>query len=188
MCRGHESPPLPLAATPFWRLHLYGTGGFQAIPNYWNDAGTWLDAHQGHQNALLVPGANSGQYTWGDPVDEPLEVRQPHPDSRSDVIPLGSNGSTQTLNAVEQAFDSGTSPPGFAQFLAREGIRYVVERNDLNLSTTGAPPPAQVHQVLADTPGLTEVASFGPIIPKLRAQVGTLPVYDSPRDSTTALG
>ena len=172
-----------LAATPFWRLHLYGTGGFQAIPNYWNDAGTWLDAHQGHQNALLVPGANSGQYTWGDPVDEPLEVVSHIPILWSDVIPLGSNGSTQTLNAVEQAFDSGTSPPGFAQFLAREGIRYVVERNDLNLSTTGAPPPAQVHQVLADTPGLTEVASFGPIIPKLRAQVGTLPVYDSPRDS-----
>ncbi len=101
----------------------------------------------------------------------------------SDVIPLGSNGSTQTLSVVEQALDSGASPPGFAQFLSREGIEYVVERNDLDLTATGAPPPAQVHQVLSETPGLTEVAAFGPFLPLHQVQEGVLPVYDSPGDT-----
>jgi arabinofuranan 3-O-arabinosyltransferase len=174
---------LVVAATPFWRLQLYGTGGFQAIPSYWNQAGKWLDTHQGHHNALLVPGANSAQYTWGDPIDEPLEAVSTSPLVWSDVIPLGSNGSTQTLSAVERVLDSGTSAPGFAQFLARQGIAYVIERNDLNLTATGAPPPAQVHQVLSETAGLTEVAAFGPVLPRHQVQVGTLPLYNSPADT-----
>ena len=59
---------LVIAATPFWRFQLYGSGGFTAIPHYWSDAGQWLDAHQGHQNALLVPGANSGSVHVGKPT------------------------------------------------------------------------------------------------------------------------
>jgi len=173
------SAAVVIAATPFWRLQLYGSGGFQSIPSYWTQAGQWLQAHQDHRSALLVPGANSAQYTWGDPVDEPLEVVGNTSLVWSDVISLGSNGSTQMLSTVERALDEGTSPPGLAQYLSREGIEYVVERNDLNLTTTGAPPPAQVHQVLSDTPGLTEVSSFGPILPEHQVQVGSLPVYDS---------
>jgi arabinofuranan 3-O-arabinosyltransferase len=83
------------------------------------------------------------------------------------------------LDTIEQVLASGTSPPGFAPFLSREGIKYVVERNDLNLTTTGAPPPGEVHQVLAETPGLVEVASFGPYLPRTQTAVGSLPVYDS---------
>ena len=55
----------------------------------------------------------------------------------------------------------------------------MVERNDLNLKLTGAPPPAQVHQVLEETPGLTQVASFGPYLPLTQVEHGPLPVYDS---------
>ena len=168
-----------IAATPFWRLQLYGGGGFTAIPHYWSQAGDWLTAHQGHQNALLVPGASSAQYKWGSPLDEPLEVVGSTSLLWNDVIPLGSNGSTQTLTAVEQTLDYGISPPGFGQFLSREGIKYVIERNDLDWTATGAPPPAQVHQVLSETAGLTEVASFGPMLPQRQVQVGALPVYDS---------
>ena len=63
-----------------------------------------------------------------------------------------------------------------------EGIKYVIERNDLDLAKSGAPPPAQVHQVLSETPGLTEVASFGPILPKSQVELGPLPVYNSIAD------
>ena len=55
----------------------------------------------------------------------------------------------------------------------------MVERNDLNPKTTGAIPPAQVHQVLDQSPGLVEVAAFGPYIPKSQATQGSLPNYDS---------
>ncbi len=93
---------------------------------------------------------------------------------------MGSNGNTVMLGAIDNVFNDGTSPPGFAQYLSRSGIDYLVERNDLNLQATGAQPPALVHQVLSQTPGLEQVASFGPYIARSQASFGTLPVYSSP--------
>jgi arabinofuranan 3-O-arabinosyltransferase len=169
-----------LAAAPFWRGSLYPSGGFAGIPTYWSQAGAYLNAHQGHDNALLVPGSSFADYTWGNPVDEPLQIVASGSLEWRNIIPPGSNGYTQMLDSVEQVLDSGTVAPGLAQYLAREGVNYVVERNDLNLAATGAPPPAQVHQVLSETQGLTEVASFGAFLPSSQVEFGSLPVYDSP--------
>jgi arabinofuranan 3-O-arabinosyltransferase len=171
-----------LAAAPYWRDEVYPSGGFAAIPHYWYEAGSWLDAHQGRDNALLVPGSSFATYTWGDPEDEPLEVVSDTSVEWRNVIPIASDGYIQMLDTVEQVLDNGTATPGLAQFLSREGIKYVIERNDLDLAVSGAPPPAQVHQVLSETPGLTEVASFGPILPKSQVESGSLPVYDSAAD------
>jgi arabinofuranan 3-O-arabinosyltransferase len=171
-----------VSAAPYWQGDLYRTGGFSAIPNYFSQAGAWLDAHQGHENALIVPGADFTDDTWGDPSDEPLQDYTDTSLEWRNIIPIGSNGYIQMLDTVEQAIDSGTSPPGLAQFLSREGIKYIVERNDLNLVSTGAPPPAQVHEVLTETSGLTQVASFGSLLPARQTQFGSLPVYDAQSD------
>ena len=168
-----------LAAVPFWQEDLYPPGGFTAIPHYWTQASDWLDAHQGNQTTLLVPGATFGDYTWGNPQDEPLSVLSSTSVASRSVVPLGSNGNTVMLSTVEDAISSGTAQPGLAEYLSRSGIDYVVERNDLNQTLTGAPPPALVHQVLSETPGLTEVASFGTYLPDSQVTHGALPVYDS---------
>ncbi len=169
-----------VAATPFWQGQLYPVGGFSAIPSYWVQAGNFLNEHQGHNNALLVPGSSFAYYTWGDPNDEPLQVVASTSLEWRNIIPIGSNGYVQMLDTVEQALDEGISTPGLSGFLALQGVDYVVERNDLNLLATGAPPPAQVHQVLDETPGLTEVASFGPYLPARQLAYGHIPVYDDP--------
>jgi arabinofuranan 3-O-arabinosyltransferase len=168
-----------LAAMPFWQRELYPSGGFSAIPHYWTQTADWLDAHQGNQTTLLAPGAPFAEYTWGKPLDEPLQVLTSTSVTARSVVPLGSNGNTVMLSAVEDALATGTPQPGLAQYLSRSGIDYVVERNDLNLALTRAPPPAKVHQVLSETPGLTEVASFGPYLPFSQVAFGGLPVYDS---------
>ena len=167
------------AAIPFWQLQLYPSGGFAAIPSYWSQAANWLDSHQGHQTALLVPGANFAEYTWGSPQDEPLSVLASTSVTVRSIIPLGSDGNTDMLSAVEDALATGTPQPGLAEYLSRSGIDFVVERNDLNLKATGAIPPAQVHQVLNETPGLVQVAAFGPYLPRSQVAQGDLPVYDS---------
>jgi arabinofuranan 3-O-arabinosyltransferase len=169
-----------VSAAPYWRPALYKTGGFAAIPSYWVKAGAWLDAHQGHANTLLLPDSSFADYTWGSPVDEPLQIVSDTPVEFRSIIPLSSNGNIQALNEIENVIDSGTTQPGLSQFLTGQGIKYVVERNDLNLAATGAPPPAQVHEVLSETAGLTEVASFGPYLPRSQTDYGQLPVYDSP--------
>ena len=165
-----------LAAMPFWQRDLYPTGGFAAIPHYWNQAADWIEGHQGAQTTLLVPGATFGEYTWGKPEDEPLSVLTSTSVTSRAVVPPGSNGNTVMLSTIEDAISTGTAQPGMAEYLSRSGIDYVVERNDLDLTLTGAPPPASVHQVLSETPGLTEVASFGPYLPSPRSRTGRFPL------------
>ena len=171
-----------ISAAPYWKDALYRPGGFSAIPNYWVQAGAWLDAHQGLSNSLLVPGSDEAQYTWGNPIDEPIQVVAHTPNDWRSIIPISSNGNIQALDAVEKVIDDGSSQPGLASYLASQGIKYLVERNDLNLIATGAPPPAQVHQVLSSSPGLTEVASFGRYLPIGQVRYGILPVFDSSAD------
>ncbi|MGO9185351.1 alpha-(1-_3)-arabinofuranosyltransferase domain-containing protein [Mycobacterium sp.] len=178
---------IAIALAPFLGAKIYQASGFttipsgfSSIPSYWTQAGEFLNAHQGHENALVVPASSFANYTWGNPEDEPLQVVANTSLEWRNLIPQGSNGYTQMLDVVEQALDSGTSPPGFAQYLAREGIDYVVEANDRNQALSGAPPPALVHQVLAETPGLTEVASYGRRLPVTQTAAGSLQVYNSP--------
>ncbi len=169
-----------VAAAPFWQRQLYMQGAFTAIPGYWSQAANWLDAHQDHGTALLAPGAASGDYAWGQPIEEPLSVLASTSWSVRSLIPVGSNGNDQVLDTVEASLDQGVAEPHMADFLARAGFDYVVVRNDLDLATTGAPEPAQVRQVLAQTPGLRLVASFGPVISKKQANPSGMPVYDDP--------
>jgi arabinofuranan 3-O-arabinosyltransferase len=169
-----------VAAAPFWQQNLYRPGGFTAIPRYWTQVGNWLNSHQGHENTMLVPGSSNATYTWGLTGSEPLEFLSDTSVLVRNLIPLSSQGSIQMLDAVETALDNGTSAPGLAEYLSRGGVKYVVERNDLNWGKTGAPPPVQVHQVLSDTRGLREVAAFGPELSADQAENSFLPVYESP--------
>ncbi|MHB1585123.1 MAG: alpha-(1-_3)-arabinofuranosyltransferase domain-containing protein, partial [Acidimicrobiales bacterium] len=168
------------ASAPFWEAQLYPSGSFTAIPSYWAAAAHWLDRHQQRGTALLVPGAAFGEYTWGKPLDEPLSVLASTNWTVRSLVPTGSKGNDLVLGAVESSLDRGVPTPGMAAFLARAGIDYVVARNDLNLAATGAPPPAQVRQVLAETPGLRRVATFGPLVSRRQASPGPLDVYDVP--------
>ena len=169
------------AGFPILKNQLYGPGGFSAIPSYWNQAATWLDTHQGRQTTLLVPGSPFGTYRWGNPQDEPLSVLTGTSLTARTIVPFGSDGNTQMLSVVENIIDSGTPNPGLAGYLSRSGIDYLVERNNLDRQVTSAPQPAQVHQVLSQTPGLVRVASFGPYVPRASTENGTLPVYDTGR-------
>jgi arabinofuranan 3-O-arabinosyltransferase len=170
---------LVAASAPFWQANLYPPGGFSAIPSYWKATAQWLNQRQDHGAALVVPGAEFAKYTWGVTNDEPLSVYLDGSFNVRSLVPLGSNGNDQVLDTVEASLDQGVVAPGMAAYLARAGFDYVVVRNDLALKATGAPPPVQVHQVLAATPGLKKVAGFGPDIPLSQATDSRLSVYDS---------
>lgn len=166
------------ACLPIIKNELYPRGGFTAVPTYWNETAHWLERHQGRQSALLIPGAPFATYQWGNAQDEPLSVLTRSPVTSRTIVPFGSDGNTQMLSAVEDAIDTGTPQPGLAAYLSRSGIDYLVERNNLDLPSTSAPPAAQVHQVLANTPGLRRVAAFGPFVSSHTTHVGVLPVFE----------
>ncbi len=159
---------IPLAAVavaglaiPFINDNFFPSGSFANVPSYWQSTATWLNSHAGRTTSLLVPGSPVGYYTWGSPLDEPMQWLSSANWAVRGLIPDSSEGNIEVLDAVDHVLQGGVPNGGLPAFLAQSGVRYVVERNDLG-PEVGAPSSLQVHDVLSQTPGLKRVAAFGP--------------------------
>ena len=145
---------------PYLNGQALQPGSFTRVPAYWPQAASWLGAHNGTDTTLVVPADSHGIYTWGQPIDEPLEPLASSPWVQRSLVPLSGGGVSDLLNGAEQAIESGTASPGLAGYLARAGIRYVLVRNDLDPAQLGYTPPEVVHAALRAS-GFTRVRSFG---------------------------
>ncbi|MGH1562745.1 alpha-(1-_3)-arabinofuranosyltransferase [Mumia sp. DW29H23] len=149
------------ATVPAWTGNLANRGTFDSVPGYWREAATWLDTHDSGQRALLVPASAFGDYLWGRTGDDVLQPLADSPWAVRNAIPLAPGGNIRTLDAIERRLASGEGSEGLARFLERSGVRYLVVRNDLSGGTEHTD-PERVYATLADTPGVTSVAQFGP--------------------------
>ena len=143
---------------------LVPSGAYEQLPSWWRSTGAWLDDHSGQGRALVIPARGFGEYLWGRPLDDPLQALTRSPRAVRDAVPLGAAGSTRLLDAIGARLDTGVGSAAMAQVLARSGVRYLVVANDLDRGRTGAPDPVMVHQALADSPGIVQVAAFGPLV------------------------
>lgn len=146
---------------PYLTGRILQPGAFASVPDYWRQAAGFLQAHAPTQTALVVPANSHGLYSWGQPIDEPLEPLARSPWVQRDLVPFSGGGVRDLLDGAERAIDSGTPVPGLAEYLGRAGVRYVVVRNDLDPSQPDYTPPALVHRTLSGS-GFTRVAAFGP--------------------------
>lgn len=145
-----------------WTGRLAPPGTFTAIPQYWHDTADWLDANNAHRGrVLVVPGAPFATQTWGNSHDEPLQVLGDSPWGVRDSIPLTPPKTIRALDSVQRLFAAGRPSAGLADTLARQGISYVVMRNDLDPDTSRSARPLLVHRTIDGSPGLTKVAQFG---------------------------
>ena len=155
-----------------WTGRLTPPGAFTAIPQYWPDAAAWLDEHNAGQErsdsgsdpagrVLVVPGAPFATQDWGNSHDEPLQVLGHSPWGVRDSIPLTPPQTIRALDSVQRLFAAGRPSAGLADTLARQGISYVVVRNDLDPETSRSARPLLVHRAIEGSPGLTKVAQFG---------------------------
>jgi arabinofuranan 3-O-arabinosyltransferase len=151
-----------VVAAPMWQGHLAPAGSFDALPGYWRQAAKYLGDRAVKGRTLIVPSAAFGEYTWGRPLDEPMQALAKSDWAVRDIVPLGSVGETRLLDTIEQPLERGEPSAGLAEFLARAGIHYVLLRNDLDPFRTGAPAPAYTRRSLDGSAGLVRVASFGP--------------------------
>jgi arabinofuranan 3-O-arabinosyltransferase len=149
-------------ALPVYLSGLANPGSFSQIPSYWTAAAAWLNARAGHQAVLLVPGMTFGQYDWGSPLDEVLQPLTTVDWAEQDLSLISSVGSERLLEEIDQRLADGEGSAGLTQVIARMGVKYVVVRNDLQLSVLQGAWPARVNQALASSPGMTQVATFGP--------------------------
>jgi len=148
-----------------WTGRLTPPGTFGAIPRYWQDAADWLDEHNTGTPApgrvLVVPGAPFATQVWGTSHDEPLQVLGGSPWGVRDSIPLTPPQTIRALDSVQRLFAAGQPSVGLADTLARQGISYVVLRNDLDPETSRSARPILVHRAVDGSPGLQKVAQFG---------------------------
>lgn len=152
------------AALPALSTGLAPRVPFTEIPSYWQQASSWLAAHDAKGRALLLPGSSFPDYLWGSTNDEPLQSLARSSWAVRGAIPLTPAGTIRYLDAIEQRLASGTPSIGLADNLARAGIRYLVVRNDLDYGAVSSTRPLLVHEAVVASPGIAEVASFGGLV------------------------
>ncbi|QNI05297.1 DUF3367 domain-containing protein [Mycobacterium kubicae] len=148
-----------------WSGRLTPPGAFDAIPPYWQATADWLSAHNTGTpvpgRVLVAPGAPFATQVWGNSHDEPLQVLGSSPWGVRDSIPLTPPQTIRALDSVQRLFAAGRPSAGLADTLARQGISYVVLRNDLDPESSRSARPILVHRAVTGSPGLTKVAQFG---------------------------
>nr|WP_231992639.1 alpha-(1->3)-arabinofuranosyltransferase family protein [Mycobacterium sp. 1164985.4] len=144
-----------------WTGRLTPPGAFEAIPQYWHDTAAWLDEHNTDGRVLVAPGAPFATQVWGNSHDEPLQVLGDSPWGVRDSIPLTPPETIRALDSVQRLFAAGRPSAGLADTLARQGISYVVVRNDLDPESSRSARPLLVHRAVDGSAGLEKVAEFG---------------------------
>ena len=153
---------LAAATSLAWTGRLTPPGAFDAIPQYWHDAADWLDEHNSDGGRVLVaPGAPFATQVWGTSHDEPLQVLGNSPWGVRDSIPLNPPETIRALDSVQRLLAAGRPSAGLADTLARQGISYVVVRNDLDPETSRSARPLLVHRAIEGSAGSSKVAQFG---------------------------
>ncbi|MEU6367073.1 alpha-(1-_3)-arabinofuranosyltransferase [Streptomyces sp. NPDC046931] len=168
--RGRRWAPLvaavlvvPGLASPYLNGSILQPGSFRQLPGYWQSTADWLKKYSPDSRALVVPATAHGLYTWGSPVDEPLDVLADSRWAERDFVPFGTAGNRRAMDAVEQALMTGGDIPGLADYLSRAGLHYVVVRNDLDPDQIGYVPTATVKRALEQS-GYRRVSGFGPVL------------------------
>ncbi|WP_128381392.1 alpha-(1-_3)-arabinofuranosyltransferase [Streptomyces cavernae] len=154
---------LPGLAWPYLNGSILQPGSFQELPKYWKTTASWLEKYSPDSRALVVPATAHGIYTWGSPIDQPLDVLAESRWAQRDYVPFGTAGNRRALDAVEQALLTGGEVPGLADYLSRAGLYYVVVRNDLDPDQMGYVPTTTVKRTLEQS-GYERVTGFGPLM------------------------
>lgn len=154
---------LPGLAWPYVNGSILQTGSFQQLPTYWETTASWLKKNSADDRALVVPATAHGIYTWGSPIDQPLDVLANSPWAQRDYVPFGTPGNRRAMDAVEQALTTGGEVPGLSEYLNRAGLHHVVVRNDLDPDQLGYVPTATVKRTL-EASGYRRVTGFGPVM------------------------
>ncbi|MEO7262127.1 MAG: alpha-(1-_3)-arabinofuranosyltransferase family protein [Jatrophihabitantaceae bacterium] len=134
-----------------------------AMAGYWPQTAEWLRQHSAAGRALVLPGAGRPEMVWGSTIDEPLQPEAESPWAIRETVPLGQAGYVRWLDQVETLIATGRPQLGLAPLLTRAGIGYLVVRADLR-PTADATDVGLLLSTVLNSPGLSVVQSFGPVI------------------------
>ena len=149
-------------AVPFWTGGLYdGDRAMTAVPGYWTQAMSWLDAQPADTRILVLPASSRTHYRWGWVGDDIFDAMLTRDHAIATGIPLSTPLAANLLEAVSLNASDPTYQVGtLAPIMRRLGISELVLRNDLDWQEMGRPRPA-LWEGLRHDPALHEVATFG---------------------------
>ncbi|HEV7523774.1 MAG TPA: alpha-(1-_3)-arabinofuranosyltransferase family protein, partial [Acidimicrobiia bacterium] len=134
----------------------------ETLPSYWTQAIAALNAGDHQTRILEEPGADFAAYTWGNTVDPITPGLTDRPYVARELIPYGTPGTADLLNAIDRRIQVGVADPaGLVQLWRRMGVGDVVARNDIDYERYVLVRPQDLAGVLAVTPGLGAPRPYG---------------------------
>jgi hypothetical protein len=135
----------------------------EKLPTYWTDAIAALDKGDHQTRILEEPGSDFASYTWGNTVDPITPGLTDRPYVARELIPYGTPGSADLLNAIDRRLQVGVADPdALVPLWRRMGIGDVVARNDINYERYDLVRPRDLAAVLNAAPGLGRGEGYGP--------------------------
>lgn len=138
----------------------------EELPEYWIEAADYLDATDDGTRVLETPGIEFASYRWGSTVDPFLSGLIERPVAYRELIPWGSEPSTNLLLAWDRRLQQMTMEPASVASMARvmRSGTYLL-RNDLQFERYRTPRPQVFAPYIANVPGLGEPTDFGVGVP-----------------------
>lgn len=155
---------LIVSANPFLTQRFFPYNSFATVPSYWQQTASWLSDHGGASTSLLVPGSPASQYDWGySGFDEPMQWLATSNWAIRSQIPDSSVGNIVMQDTVDAALRSGLPVKGLSTYLAQAGVKYVVDRTNIDPKSVSYSPPLKAFATLTKSDGFRLVRGFGPI-------------------------
>jgi len=135
----------------------------ETLPSYWTEAIASLNQGDHQTRILEEPGADFASYTWGNTVDPITPGLTDRPYVARELIPYGTPGSADLLNAIDRRLQVGDADPAaLVPLWRRMGVGDVVARNDINYERYDLVRPQDLAAVLGAAPGLGSPQGYGP--------------------------
>ncbi|MCW4029679.1 MAG: alpha-(1-_3)-arabinofuranosyltransferase family protein [Candidatus Bathyarchaeota archaeon] len=138
---------------------------YVAIPNYWYDAASWINSQTGDYKVLFSPLDDFYQmpYTWGYyGIDQLLVSLIDKPVVSSDYLYsyVLKPESVTALNQLSQSTINNNQTT-FRLLLDSLNIKYILQRNDVNVTNRNMPSPEKMADFFSEQPYLHLIKSFG---------------------------
>ncbi|HEU5302573.1 MAG TPA: alpha-(1-_3)-arabinofuranosyltransferase family protein [Acidimicrobiia bacterium] len=158
------------AFAPVWSHGYFSERnlGPEEIPTYWQRAAAVLDADGDATRVLELPGSNFAAYRWGTIVDPLTPGITDRPWLAREVLPFGTAGTVNLLEALDHRLQEGTFEPDSLAAIARLfAAGTVVLRSDLAFERFDTPRPRTLWALLTDPlpDGIAAPFEFGKPVP-----------------------
>lgn len=151
----------------------------EQLPAYWPEASGYLDSRGDDTRVLELPGTDFASYRWGNTIDPITPFLMDRPYVARELIPYGTPGTADLLNALDRRLQEGVFEPSSLAPIARlMRAGDIVLRNDLLTERYRTPRPNVLWNQLAgdDVAGLGPPKPFGPT--SATRPPGTVPIVD----------